>query len=78
MELQSEHDEDNKMAIVPVSFKLNTETCTSKKMNQDVQGVLLALRQVREQLQYYIARRSDFCSQNERHGQQGRFSSRVL
>ncbi|XP_072976066.1 uncharacterized protein [Typha angustifolia] len=66
IEEQTEHDE-NKLAIVPVSVQLNVEA-HRPKINNDVQDVLLALRQVREQLRYSL-QRSDIYSHKELFGQ---------
>ncbi|KAJ3699465.1 hypothetical protein LUZ61_003170 [Rhynchospora tenuis] len=59
--------EENKLAIVPANAETSTEKCKNKSeiKENNVHAVLLALRQVREQLQYSIERRSSISSMKE-------------
>ncbi|XP_010937761.1 uncharacterized protein [Elaeis guineensis] len=58
---------DNTLALVPASMQSNLEGCKPVVKN-NVQSVLLALRHVKEQLQYSIGR-TGVCSSKELYGQ---------
>jgi hypothetical protein len=58
---------ENKLAIVPANAETNRKECINKleMKENNVHAVLLALRQVREQLQCSIERRSSISSMKE-------------
>ncbi|KAJ1698967.1 hypothetical protein LUZ63_007479 [Rhynchospora breviuscula] len=62
--------EENKFTIVPANAETSTEERKNKSeiKENNVHAVLLALRQVREQLQYSIERRSSISSMKELYG----------
>ncbi|KAG1339163.1 hypothetical protein COCNU_04G014690 [Cocos nucifera] len=58
---------DNALALVPVILHPNLEGC-KPEVNNNVQSVLIALRHVKEQLQYSMGRRTGGCSPKELYG----------